>query len=233
MTDSNRRALGAALLGGAVALAALAIGLALHRSRRGPAAHALEGAAAPELIAENGLGAFAQRFDRDPSTPVLLAVLTPTAVTDARALQTFLADFSTLPIRVLVVWEPRDDGDHSTPAPDAWKLLTDGRVEQRWDPLAQVSAALLRQASGAPSDARVVDYAAAFKPGAKWVPPGADVVFHGSVTQVLRALHEAFTRQEEALSGGSAMPSSVVLPTPDGGVRALLPAPRPGSAPKR
>lgn len=239
----NRKTLALVLLVATVAVATFAAVIA-QRTLPGHGAlfaapeKALEGEGAPALLRRGQLDAFAAAFDGDGKTPPLLALVSPTTGKDGvEALRAFLAEYDPYPIHVVVVWEPAQAADESGPKPEQWHALGDKRVTQFWDPLGQVSDALLA-ASGAPRQARVFDFGAGYRPGTRWVPPPDSVVFHGPLPQMIHQMLTTLKDTREVF--GSSMPPPGITSTPQSaGTKAAPPSgsahriPSTGFAPAR
>jgi hypothetical protein len=110
-------------------------------------------------------------------------------------------------VRVFAVWQPMLPTDWEAPASSALRRLSDGRVQQYWDPNHLLAAQMKRDAR-APQPEQdcclrsgiLWDLAAVYPPGSIWSErmPAA-TVFNGPVVDVTEAI-------EDAVAPGSARP---------------------------
>ena len=101
-----------------------------------------------------------------------------TCLRGASAVQRLLARNPSVPLRVLVVWEPVIFSDIAPPTNFALARITDSRAVQFWDHGLTLSRAIR---GGASDDDGVIvwDYVAVFPAGARWEAAPPDPLFSG------------------------------------------------------
>lgn len=121
----------------------------------------------------------------------------------ASALQGLLEEFRSLPIEVLVVWEPVLWTDLGPPTSRVLAKTSDARVTQFWDEDRVLSEFMIKAATQDPSlfqpgyalqpDEIVWDVVAIFPPGASWDTLPKPSYYGGPVVEVLDRVRAALS----------------------------------------
>ena len=134
----------------------------------------------------------------------------------ASAVQSLLQEHAKHAVRVFAVWQPMLPTDWSAPATSVLRRLSDGRVQQYWDPN-HLLATQMKKDARAPQpvqecclrSGKLWDLAAVYPPGAIWSDrmPVA-TIFNGPVVDVIDAIKEALAPgQLRTRPGSTAAPS--------------------------